>query len=196
MDASIKVVVVGDGAVGKTCLLVSYSQNSFPEDYVPTVFDNYNANVLWRDKTIQINLWDTAGQEDYDKLRPLSYPDTDIFIICFDVTNWVSFENVRDKWVKEVRNSCPKTPIILCGTKSDLRDSPEYMRSLEKKKLKVVTGDDARQLVLECDLVDYIECSARQQRGVKKLFERCIEAVLDPKSKKAKYKKMKRCSIM
>ncbi|KAK2843631.1 hypothetical protein Q7C36_011846 [Tachysurus vachellii] len=90
-----KLVVVGDGACGKTCLLIVFSKDEFPEVYVPTVFENYLA------------LWDTAGQEDYDRLRPLSYPDTDVILMCFSVDSPDSLENIPEKWVPEVKHFCP-----------------------------------------------------------------------------------------
>ncbi|KAG9333765.1 hypothetical protein JZ751_010208 [Albula glossodonta] len=71
-----KLVIVGDGACGKTCLLIVFSKDQFPEVYVPTVFENYIADI-----EVELALWDTAGQEDYDRLRPLSYPDTDVILI-------------------------------------------------------------------------------------------------------------------
>ncbi|PIO63034.1 Ras family protein, partial [Teladorsagia circumcincta] len=66
-----------------------------------------------------LGLFDTAGQEDYDRLRPLSYPQTDVFLVCFSVVAPASFENVREKWVPEIAHHCSKTPFLLVGTQAN-----------------------------------------------------------------------------
>jgi len=103
----IKLVVVGDGAVGKTCLLISYANKRFPEEYVPTVFDNYVVNLTAGDQKIELGLWDTAGQEEYDRLRPLSYANASVFLVCYSVVSPVSYENITAKWYPELMHFLP-----------------------------------------------------------------------------------------
>jgi Ras-related C3 botulinum toxin substrate 1 len=190
--SAIKCVVVGDGAVGKTCLLISYTTNSFPGEYIPTVFDNYSANVMVDGKPINLGLWDTAGQEDYDRLRPLSYPQTDVFLICFSLVNPASFENVRAKWYPEVSHHCPNTPIILVGTKMDMRDDPDTVDALKEKRLAPIGYMQGLVMAREINAVKYLECSALTQKGLKNVFDEAIRAVLCPKVPR----KNRKCDIL
>jgi len=180
---SIKCVVVGDGAVGKTCLLLCYTTNAFPGEYVPTVFDNYATNVNYEGKQINLALWDTAGQEDYDRLRPLSYPSTDIFLVCYSVVNPASYDNVKTKWYPEVTHHCPNTPIILLGTKVDLRDDKDMIDKLKSRNAIPVTSQQGEQLAREINAVKYMECSALTQKGLREVFDAAIKAALAPKTK-------------
>uniref|UniRef100_A0A7S1KNB2 Uncharacterized protein n=1 Tax=Percolomonas cosmopolitus TaxID=63605 RepID=A0A7S1KNB2_9EUKA len=182
MSESIKSVVVGDGAVGKTCMLISYANNTFPDDYVPTVFDNYNATVLFDGKHVSLGLWDTAGQEDYDRLRPLSYPETQVFLICFSLISPTSLHNVKKKWYPEIQEHAPGVPIILVGTKLDLREDPEVAKELAENDERPITTDVGQAAAKEIGAVAYFECSAKTQKGLKQVFEGCIRAVLQPES--------------
>ncbi|XP_075245069.1 cdc42 homolog [Convolutriloba macropyga] len=182
---TIKCVVVGDGAVGKTCLLISYTTNKFPSEYVPTVFDNYAVTVMIGGEPYTLGLFDTAGQEDYDRLRPLSYPQTDVFLVCFSVVNSSSYENVKEKWVPEIQHHCNKTPFLLVGTQNDLRDEPGG----GKNKSKPITQEQGEKLAKDLKAVKYVECSALTQKGLKNVFDEAILAALTPNTKKDKDKK-------
>src|SRR3954468_4573203 len=104
------------------------------QKYVPTVFENYITQTTHRasGKTVELALWDTAGQEEYDRLRPLSYPGSDIILICFSIVSQQSFESVREKWYPEISHFNPKAIIILVGTKIDLRDNPDTLEQCNK----------------------------------------------------------------
>merc|ERR1712013_46319 len=189
----IKCVVVGDGAVGKTCLLMSYTSNSFPGMYVPTIFDNYDVKVTLGGQTISLGLWDTAGQAEYDRLRPLSYPQIDVFIICFSLVHPDSFENVGLKWAPEVRHYCPCEPVILVGNKVDLREETRVVEDLKRKHETPVTYSKGAQLAKQIRAVSYVECSAKTQKGLKSVFDEAILAVIEPQRKK---KERRPCLIL
>jgi len=177
---TIKCVVVGDGAVGKTCLLISYTTNKFPSEYVPTVFDNYAVTVMIGGEPYTLGLFDTAGQEDYDRLRPLSYPQTDVFLVCYSVVSPSSFENVKEKWVPEISHHCQKTPFLLVGTQIDLREDVATIDKLAKNKQKPLSNEAGEKLAKELRAVKYVECSALTQQGLKIVFDEAILAALDP----------------
>jgi len=185
---NIKCVVVGDGAVGKTCLLISYTTNAFPGEYIPTVFDNYSANVMVDGRPIQLGLWDTAGQEDYDRLRPLSYPQTDVFLVCYSIISRASYENVKTKWIPEIKHHVPDAPFLLVGTKVDLRNDAEVLKKVGNPLTKADGESLAKELGARC----YVECSALTQDGLKNVFDEAIRAALN---KNIKHKK-KFCSIL
>mmetsp|Transcript_29758 Transcript_29758/g.50855 ORF Transcript_29758/g.50855 Transcript_29758/m.50855 type:complete len:197 (+) Transcript_29758:62-652(+) len=194
MMQNVKCVIVGDGAVGKTCLLISYTTNAFPEDYIPTVFDNYSANVMVDGKPINLGLWDTAGQEDYDRLRPLSYPQTDVFLVAFSLISRSSFENVKAKWWPELKHHAPGAPMILVGTKLDLRADPNTVAKLREKNQSPISSEEGLEMATTIGAVKYLECSALTQKGLKTVFDEAIRVVLcPPQVKKAKGKK---CSIL
>ncbi|CAG5132620.1 unnamed protein product [Candidula unifasciata] len=167
-----KLVVIGDGTCGKTCLLIVYTNNQFPQTYLPTVFETFVKDLVVNDRQIQLGLWDTAGQDDYDRLRPLSYYDTDILLICFSISDPDSFNNVTDKWYPEAKHYCPGVPIILVGNKKDLRNDPETLAELTRKRQSPVTTEDGKALAARIGAVAYMECSAKNNEGVREIFEK------------------------
>ncbi|CAG5927942.1 unnamed protein product [Menidia menidia] len=177
-DIRKKLVVVGDGACGKTCLLIVFSKDEFPEVYVPTVFETYVADIEVDNKQVQLALWDTAGQEDYDRLRPLSYPDTDVILMCFSVDSPDSLENIPEKWVPEVKHFCPNVPIILVANKKDLRNDENVKNELSRLKLEPVKTEDGRAMAARIGAYDYLECSAKTKEGIWEVFETATRAAL------------------
>jgi len=173
-----KLVVVGDGECGKTSLLVTFAKDEFPVRYVPTVFETYVADIEVDARPVELALWDTAGQEDYERLRPLSYPDTDVVLICFSLNNPDSFDNIPQKWTPEVKHYCPSVPCLLIGCKKDLRQDESVLRHLASLKAKMPTPEEARAMAERIGAVAYIECSAKTKDGVWEVFEAAARAAL------------------
>jgi len=175
VDASnLKLVVVGDGAVGKTSLLYVYNNGEFPEEYVPTVFENVAKNVTYKGKTVTLRLYDTAGQEEYDRLRPLSYPGTNIVLLCFSVASRTTFDSISSKWAPEVRHYLPRTPTILVGLKTDVRDDDKAPRGVDFDPVK---KDEGEELAKKIGASLYMESSAKKEIGVSDIFEKAMSIV-------------------
>ncbi|KAJ7686533.1 small GTPase-binding protein [Mycena rosella] len=166
-----KLVVVGDGACGQTCLLIVFSKGKFPEIYVPTVFENYVADVDVDGQHVELALWDTAGQEDYDRLRPLSYTDSHVILIFFRST-------AREKWISEVIHLCYGKPIILVGCKKDLRRDPRVVEELGRKGQSPVTPEQGAAVARKIGAHIYLECCAKSGEGVQEVFQYATRAAL------------------
>lgn len=145
----------------------------------PTVFDNYEANVVVDATIVNLNLWDTAGQESYDRLRPLSYPQTDAFLLCYNPTRPTTFDNLMSKWLPELAHHAPDVPILLVATKSDLLTDPETLARLQQRLAVPVTDIEAHQLSRDhAQIAGVVSCSAKTQLGVKNVMETAMRLIL------------------
>ncbi|XP_016526034.1 cell division control protein 42 homolog isoform X2 [Poecilia formosa] len=158
----LKCVAVGDSEAEKTALLIAYTRGCNPSEYVPKVSNN-----------------------DYDRLRPLSYPKTDVFLVCFSVVHPTSVESVKTKWVPEISHHCPGTPFLLVGTQTHLRGDSHTVQELVKTKHCPVSPQDGEKLARALRAVKYVECSMITQESVKTVFDEALLAALEvPKVKK------------
>ncbi|NXI62862.1 RHOF protein, partial [Anseranas semipalmata] len=176
--SEIKAVIVGDGGCGKTSLLMVFARGDFPKVYVPTVFEKYTASFQVDGKPVKIHLWDTAGQEDYDRLRPLSYSDTNVVLMCFDVTNRSSYDNILTKWYPEVNHFCKGVPVLLVGCKTDLRQDRAVLRKLRQGHQEPVTFQQGEAMAQLVHAASYLECSARYRENIGDIFTEACSAAL------------------
>uniref|UniRef100_A0A1I7ZHY5 Rho-related GTP-binding protein RhoU n=1 Tax=Steinernema glaseri TaxID=37863 RepID=A0A1I7ZHY5_9BILA len=190
----LKCVLVGDAAAGKTSLIVSYTTNSWNPHYVPTAFDNYSVLVQVDHKPIRLELSDTAGQSEFDSLRPFSYPDSDVFLLCFNVMRPASLRSIANHWIPEISRSSPNAPVILVGTHSDLRTNMDELMKLSRAGERPVSESKGRMLAEELNS-DYIECSALTQHNLKEVFDRAIIVALGGKSQTPAPKAEKKSSF-
>ncbi|KAF8245645.1 structural basis of promiscuous guanine nucleotide exchange By the T-cell essential Vav1, partial [Wilcoxina mikolae CBS 423.85] len=167
----LKLVIVGAGAVGKSSAIVCYTTNRFPQEYVPTVFENYVINCFLEapssTRCIELSIWDTAGQEEFGRLRPLCYDQTDVVMICFAIDSMDSFSNAQDIFLEEVKRftSCP---IVLVGLKSDLRE--ERLKATDKKGYPV-SYKQGLAMAKAIGAAAYTECSSLRGTGLQETFK-------------------------
>ncbi|XP_053496251.1 rho-related GTP-binding protein RhoN-like [Ictalurus furcatus] len=156
-----KIVVVGDSRCGKTALLHVFAKDSYPESYVPTVFENYTASFEIDKRRIELNMWDTSGSTYYDNVRPLAYPDSDAVLICFDISRPETLDNVLKKWQGETQEYCPNAKVVLVGCKLDMRTDLNTLRELSKLRLIPVTHEQGTSLARQIGAAAYAECTSK-----------------------------------
>uniref|UniRef100_A0A914ZKM9 Uncharacterized protein n=1 Tax=Parascaris univalens TaxID=6257 RepID=A0A914ZKM9_PARUN len=189
-----KFVVVGDGACGKTSLIIAQAGGEFNEHYTPTAFDDYAIEAFINGKTKVLTVCDTAGEDDYNTLRPLSYPDADVFLVCYSVERPESIKNIREKWIPEIRRFCPEVPIMIVGNKKDIRNERENQKlsssnidnegsSSQNHSDALVDLEEASACAKELSSYKLLECSAKTKEGVRNVFDTAIRIAMSHRAK-------------
>ena len=155
---------------GKTTLLTTYTD---PGDYpivVSTVFDNCTTAVEVDGTLVNLKFWDTGSGDEHARLRALSYPETDVFLICYSIGSPASLENIITKWHPEVMHHCPEASVVVVGTKLDLRDDPKTIENLASTQMHPVTYEEGLDVAKTVGASFYCECSSLSRKGVACLF--------------------------
>jgi Rho family protein len=147
-------------------------------DKVPTVFENYVTFCRVVGKSVELALWDTAGQEDYERLRPLAYAKAHVILIGFSIDTPDSLDDIRYKWIREATRLCAGVPTIVVGLKKDLRDDPVAIEEMRKNSLRFVAAQDGEAITREIGAKRYLECSSLSGEGVDDVFEAATRAAL------------------
>jgi Rho family protein len=183
-----KLVLLGDGACGKTSLLNVFTRGYFPTVYEPTVFENYVHDIFVDNVHIELSLWDTAGQEEFDRLRSLSYDDTHAIMLCFSVDSKDSLENVESKWVGEIAEQCQGVKLVLVALKCDLRENTEdaepeegAAEGAQREKKQMINYNQGLEVARRINALRYLECSAMRNRGVNEAFTEAARVALSVK---------------
>ncbi|KAH8824463.1 small GTPase-binding protein [Flagelloscypha sp. PMI_526] len=176
-----KLVIVGDGAVGKTCLITRFVKGVFPMDYVPTVFENYVVDIQVDQQNMEMALWDTAGHDcDFgDRLRPLSYIDSHVALLAYSIDYPDSLDNILEKWHPELDHFIPRVPTILIACKKDLRDDEKTVKDLARSHQRPVTFDEGLAVALKIGAGQFFECSSKTGEGVAEIFEVAARAAME-----------------
>jgi Ras-related C3 botulinum toxin substrate 1 len=195
---SARCVLVGGEDRDRVALILTYT-GKFPDD-IPATCDNVDRNFMVEDVQVNLQLLNTASHPDYKKLRPLSYVDTDLFILCFSLVSPSSLEAIQKEWVPEVKEHCPNVPYILVGLLSDARDSFEKHAEAYRKKgwepVPTAKGEEMKEAI---GAQAYVECSAKREYNVKEVFDTAVKTVLHPPPPESEpdsgKKKKKDCQI-
>ncbi|KAM6912408.1 rho-related GTP-binding protein RhoU-like [Xenentodon cancila] len=183
-------MLVGDGAVGKTTIIISYIFNGYNSEYKQTAFDVFTGLVHVNGIPTRIKLIDTAGQDKFGHLRSLCYAHVDVFILCFSLVNPASFDNITSKWIPQIRAANQTSPIILVGSQSDLCHNAGILIHLDQLNTRPVSFSQARRLAHRVGAHNYFECSALTQHNLKDVFDCAVFAAIKHKHRSSKSRKL------
>eukprot|EP01127_Copromyxa_protea_P001839 TRINITY_DN11751_c0_g1_i1.p1 TRINITY_DN11751_c0_g1~~TRINITY_DN11751_c0_g1_i1.p1 ORF type:complete len:248 (-),score=66.36 TRINITY_DN11751_c0_g1_i1:60-758(-) len=179
----VKIVVVGDSCVGKSCFISRNVNKSFQQDYIATIRDSYDFTVVIEGKEVPVKVEDTAGHEDYVSIRPMSYKDINAYMVLFSVVSPNSFASIKRKWDEEMEHHAPGCPFIIVGTKSDLREDAATLERL--KGQQPITEEQGVALAKELEALAYVETSALLEKSLSEPFERLVQSIVDARRKEA-----------
>ncbi|XP_055339144.1 ras-related protein Rab-35-like [Paramacrobiotus metropolitanus] len=169
-DHLFKLLIIGDSGVGKSSLLLRFSDNTFTGSYITTIGVDFKIRTLEiNGERVKLQIWDTAGQERFRTITSTYYRGTHGVIVVYDVTNGESFGNIK-RWLEEIENNCENVSSILVGNKDD---DPER---------KVVTTSDAQRVAVASG-IPLFETSAKENRNVEEMFRGITKLVLDNKKR-------------
>ncbi|XP_072319060.1 rho-related GTP-binding protein RhoH [Eucyclogobius newberryi] len=171
-EMAVKCVLVGDTAVGKTALLVRFTSETFPDCYKPTIFENTGVEVYMDGVQINLGLWDTAGAENFRHIRPRSYQQADVVLICYSVANPNSLASVLHKWIVEIREYLPRVPVLVVATQTDLREMGAHRGNC-------IMPTEGKQVAHDIHAKGYLECSSLCNRGVQQVFECAVRTAVN-----------------
>ncbi|EXX61898.1 kinase-like domain-containing protein [Rhizophagus irregularis DAOM 181602=DAOM 197198] len=195
----LKLVVVGNGAVGKTALIDTFRNDCFrfPTNYV-LAFQTFYVDVEIDGQFVDLTLRDTPGQVNYARLRELSYTDAHVCLILFAIDYPDSLDSVEG-WMDELNGNFQQSelpPVLLIGTKADLRHDISAIEELKKIHQTLVTYEEGLRVANQINAVKYLECSSKAYEGINEVFEQATRAALAFSRIQKKRRRRGKCIIL
>ncbi|KAN0031380.1 hypothetical protein ACTFIV_005244 [Dictyostelium citrinum] len=161
-------------------MMMTYSSGSFPTGYVPSNVDATSLDIEYNGKVCHVGFWDSSALPEFDNIRPSTYPNTNVIILCFSIDSPTSYENITKKWIPEIKQYAPSkhTPIILLGTKCDLREDENTINLLKENNQLPITNKQGLALSKEIKATVYLECSALRNEGIIEIFKQVVRCYL------------------
>ena len=165
-NSSMKIILVGDQSIGKTCVLIRFSRNEYNECYEATIGSNvYKEEIIVNEKKYKLDLWDTCGGEKYRRsLLPQFFRNAKCVVVTYATNNRNTFESL-DYWIQIVNEIVgDEIPIVICATKSDCE--------------VIVSPNDGKRFAKERNY-PFISCSSKENENIRELFELCVKTILE-----------------